>query len=737
MALELWAGPECTVNRVADRFHDQLAVTGLERRPQAIDELASLGIRRMRYPLLWERTEKSRGTFDWNWSDACLARLAERNVEPIVGLLHHGSGPAWTDLLDPAFPALFASYAEAVAARHPHLRAWTPINEPLTTARFSGLYGVWYPHRKDDASFVRALLNQVHATVLAMRAIRRHQPRAQLVQTEDQGFATSSPKLQYQADFENERRWLTFDFLSGRVGREHPLWAYLLAAGASEEELDALQEAPCPPDILGINHYVTSDRYLDERTWLYPARCLGGNGRHRYADVEAVRVGGQAPPGGFGARLRETSQRYGSAVALTEVHLSCTREEQLRWLSQAWSAAATAREEGHDVRAVTCWATHGAFDWDSLVTRWGGHYEPGLWDLRSPSPRPTALAGLASRLACGAAQDHPVASGAGWWQRHERLMYGAASESASATASAPAPGRPILIAGATGTLGKAFATVCTLRGIPHRLLCRAEMDIADEASVAAALARWRPWAVVNAAGFVRVDEAEREDARQWRENVTGPHVLARLCAREGVQLAGFSSDLVFDGARDRPYVESDAPGPLNAYGRGKHEAERLMLGALPDALILRTAAFFGPWDAHNFITLGLDRLRCRTPWTAVQDQVVSPTYVPDLVNTTLDLLIDAESGVWHLANVGAVSWAELAVMAAREAGLDTALVQPVAGASLGLPARRPSFSALASERGQAMPPLQDALRRYVQETGGRARQPAPAKAISAHAGGVT
>src|SRR5690606_1489387 len=146
------------------------------------------------------------------------------------------------------------------------------------------------------------------------------------------------------------------------------------------------------------------------------------------------------------------------------------------------------------------------FDWDSLVTRWEGHYEPGLWDVRSSPPRATALAGLARQLSAGDAEAHPVAPGAGWWQREQRLTHGLVGDLQAAAVAGP----PLLIAGANGTLGKAFATICTQRGLAHRLLSRAEMDIADEASVSAALAQWRPWAVVNAAGFVRVDAAELE-----------------------------------------------------------------------------------------------------------------------------------------------------------------------------------------------------------------------------------
>jgi dTDP-4-dehydrorhamnose reductase len=118
------------------------------------------------------------------------------------------------------------------------------VNEPLTTARFSALYGVWYPHARDDRSFVRALLTQVQATVLAMREIRAVNPHARLVQTDDLGYTTARPRLQYQANFENERRWLSFDLLCGRVDRRHRLWRYLRRHGASEDELDALVASP-------------------------------------------------------------------------------------------------------------------------------------------------------------------------------------------------------------------------------------------------------------------------------------------------------------------------------------------------------------------------------------------------------------------------------------------------------------------------------------------------------------
>ena len=708
--LELWAGPECTVNRVGDVWRDQLHETGFAQRLDDIDRIAALGVQCMRLPLLWERCmANTAGVFDWRWSDARVQRLRECQLESIAGLVHHGSGPPTTHLLAPSFAPELARYAAAVARRYPDLKAYTPVNEPTTTARFSGLYGAWYPHGRDDASFVRALLNQQRATVLAMRAIREVNPAAQLVQTDDLGFTHAAPALQYQADFENERRWLGFDLLCGRVDSAHPLWRYLRRHGATEKELMEFVDAPCPPDITGINYYVTSQRFLDHRLDLHHAAVHGGNGRHRYIDVETVRVHGEQLDG-VAVRLKEAWQRYQRPVALTEAHIGCTREEQLRWLSQAWDAAQALRSQGVDVRAVTAWAAFGTVDWDSLVTHAAGHYEPGLWDVRSAVPRPTALAHLARELASGSAARHPVAGGHGWWQRPIRHLYATFGPAQNLSLCGP----PLLIAGASGTLGRAFAHLCHMRGLPCHLLTRAEVDIADAVGVEAVMARWKPWAFVNAAGFVRLDDAQTQP-RQWRENVLGPATLARACARHGVKLLTVSSDQVFDGTKNGAYIESDATNPLNAYGEAKAEAEKRVLQHDPTALVVRTAAFFGPWDAHNFLTQGLRALEAGLRWRAACDQVVSPTYVRDLVMCSLDLLIDGESGIWHLANQGCTSWCDFAVMAALRCNLDTALIDAVPGRDLGQTARRPARVVLASERGVIMPTLDDALNRYLIE----------------------
>ncbi|MCA1995361.1 MAG: SDR family oxidoreductase, partial [Coleofasciculus sp. S288] len=275
--------------------------------------------------------------------------------------------------------------------------------------------------------------------------------------------------------------------------------------------------------------------------------------------------------------------------------------------------------------------------------------------------------------------------------------------------------RPLAIIGARGTLGKAFARLCDIRGIPYQLLTRQEMDITDPASVDAALTQLQPWAIVNAAGYVRVDDAEREPEICLRVNAEGPAILARSCARQGVALLTFSSDLVFDGTCANPYVESNAVAPLNVYGRSKALAEARVLKAYPSSLVIRTSAFFGPWDEYNFVTIALRQLAAGHTFVAADDSVVSPTYVPDLVNASLDLLIDGECGLWHLANNSAIAWAELARMAASIAGVDASRIEARPTRELGLAAVRPTYSVLGSERGMLLPSLDNAMSRYFAE----------------------
>ncbi len=145
--------------------------------------------------------------------------------------------------------------------------------------------------------------------------------------------------------------------------------------------------------------------------------------------------------------------------------------------------------------------------------------------------------------------------------------------------------------------------------------------------------------------------------------------------------------------------------PLGVYGMSKALADREVLRVHPGALIVRTGAFFGPWDEHNFVTVALRALSRGRPLRAASDAVVSPTYVPDLVNAALDLLVDGTTGLWHVANRGEVTWADLARrLTAELAGLDALrVILACSTRSLGLAAPRPPYSALGTQRGLVLP----------------------------------
>lgn len=711
--MALWGGHECTINRIGDQWSDQTARTGLTL--EDLDRFADLGLARLRLPVLWETGSDSAAL---DIARQRIARLRARRVEPIIGLIHHGSGPPGTSLLDPGFAPGLAAHAAAVARAFPDVMDWTPVNEPLTTARFSCRYGLWYPHLVDEGACWTALLNQIDATRLAMREIRAINPAARLVQTDDLGEARSTPQLAGQRDFENHRRWLTWDLLAGRVVAGHPLWDQLCSHGL-EARLRVIADDPCPADVIGINHYLSSNRFLTHRVDLHPG-CASGDGMagvpaRPFANIEAVRCAPEQPD--MGALLDQVWARYGTTIAVTECHNGCTREEQLRWFWQVWRHAEAARDRGVDVEAVTAWALLGSRDWNSLLTRFVDHYEVGVWDARVQPPRATAMVGLLTALAHGEPVPHRrLVETPGWWQREGRYLpgYGRSARHQPVPDDAP----PVLITGKSGTLAQMLARACAARGLACRLVGRSDFDPADPAAVQAALERHRPWAIINCAGMVDIDRAEAEPDACHRANAMAAGVLAAAAARRGIGFVQLSTDQVFGGGG--PCLETDALAPRNVYGATKAEGEQRVLDAHPQALVARTAAFFSPHDRWNFAVHCLDQVAAGRRFAAAADQLVSPTYVPDLADALLELAIDGDSGIRHLVNAGGMSWADFARTLANAAGFDPGLVRGLPTASLALSAERPGDVRLGTERGPLLPTLEHAITRFVAAWPGQA-----------------
>lgn len=418
-APQLWGGVECTINRVGELFFDQYAWAGHREHLEAdLERIAGLGVQALRVGLHWEHFA---ATGSWESSDRMLNKLRELEIRPIAGLLHHGSGPPGVSLMDEQFAEGLAEYARKVAERYPWLMDYTPVNEPQTTARFSGLYGHWYPHHRSMESYARALVNEIKGVTLAMQAIRSIQPKARLIHTEDGGVTHSTAELVGYREEREQRRWLGTDLLCGRVDEGHPMLDFLTLHGVRRDDVLWFQENSCPPDVLGLNYYVTSDRFLDHRTELYPPYSAGGDsGTEPLVDIEAVRVW-DGDLGGVETILLEAWQRYGLPVAITEAHLGGPQEDQVRWLAEVWAGAQAACQAGVDVQAVTVWALLGLWNWSNLCTQDARSYEPGVFNSPTGELGETALVKIVQGMARG--ESPRPKEGQGWWRRRDRFAY--------------------------------------------------------------------------------------------------------------------------------------------------------------------------------------------------------------------------------------------------------------------------------------------------------------------------
>ena len=250
----------------------------------------------------------------------------------------------------------------------------------------------------------------------------------------------------------------------------------------------------------------------------------------------------------------------------------------------------------------------------------------------------------------------------------------------------PLRARPVLITGAGGQLGRALAEEFAADEVVA--LTRADWDVSRPAP-----AGLEPGLVLHTAAWTDVDGAEDDPQGAAAVNVGGTIHAAELCSSSGAPLVAYGSDYVFDGRKREPYVESDGPNPVSAYGRTKLHAEA---AAGEQAWIVRSSWLFGP-TGSNFVRTMLSLGAEREEVAVVDDQRGSPTYVGHLAAATRAVL-DLPYGIWHVAADGDCTWAEFAEAIFEEAGLDCR-VRRITTVELGRPAPRPAYSVLRSEKG--------------------------------------
>lgn len=254
----------------------------------------------------------------------------------------------------------------------------------------------------------------------------------------------------------------------------------------------------------------------------------------------------------------------------------------------------------------------------------------------------------------------------------------------------------VVVTGAKGQLGSELVEV--LRG-DHEVIGfnRGECDVADPGSKEI-LRACRPDLVIHAAAYTDVDGCELDPQKAYRVNALGTQHVAEACKALRVPLIYISTDYVFDGQKGEPYTESDAPNPINIYGKSKLEGERLVRALVEHSYIIRTAWLYGR-GGRNFVKTILQKARQGEAVRVVDDQVGSPTYAKDLAKAIACLLRGIPFGTYHLTNSGSCSWYEFAKRIFTVAGLKgSESLRPITSQELGRPAPRPPYSVLANDR---------------------------------------
>jgi dTDP-4-dehydrorhamnose reductase len=254
----------------------------------------------------------------------------------------------------------------------------------------------------------------------------------------------------------------------------------------------------------------------------------------------------------------------------------------------------------------------------------------------------------------------------------------------------------VLITGAAGMLGTDTVSAVAARGHDAIALARADLDITDSGAVSDALAELRPHAVVNCAAWTDVDGAEANERAAMAVNDTAAGIVAATAREFGAKVLYVSSDYVFDGGKGTPYVESDLPAAISAYGRSKQAGETSTAIANPNHFIVRSSWLFG---AHgpNFVETMLRIASDQPEVIVVSDQVATPTYTPHLAAALAQVIETDEFGIHHIAAAGRCSWFDYAQEIFDQEGVECRVM---AGTTemLGRPAPRPALSLLVSER---------------------------------------
>lgn len=309
-----------------------------------------LGATAVRYGVNWPLVHIAEDQFDWSMLDERLGHATqELGLTVIADLVHYGT-PTWLteSFADDRYPAAVADFAGRFAARYrgivDHV---TPLNEPLTTASFCGLRGVWPPALTGWDGWMKVTLGIADGMARSISAIRSANPDAVIVHVEASSlYTTEEPHLDGHATLLESIGMLPTDLLLGRVTPDHEMYAWLLENGADPVKLHQLTLGSTRVDIMGVNYYPD----LSPRTLVQVGESVSQVATNRWSD-------------GLAESLRSFSARYGLPLMITETSVEGDDETRSNWLDSSIRAVHQLRDQGVDIRGYTWWPLFDFVDW--------------------------------------------------------------------------------------------------------------------------------------------------------------------------------------------------------------------------------------------------------------------------------------------------------------------------------------------------------------------------------------
>ncbi len=334
---------------------DEFALTGHDEHWR--DDLRwarDLGCTGIRYGAAWPRTHPAPGRFAWEWLDERLEFAQQLGLTVIADLVHYGT-PTWLDrsFADPRYPDVVAEFAGEFAARYRGVvDAITPLNEPVTTASFAGLRGVWPPALTGWDGWTTVTTQLALGMSRSIAAIRSANPDATIVHVEASALYEAAGGVSDATELAEHRQHLErvaiipTELLLGRVRAEDELGRWLLAHGADPAALDELAARPTRIDILGVNYYPD----LTPRA----LHVLDGEIHQQAVNRDAA---------GLERVLRDAEARWGLPMMITETSIEGTEQVRADWVASSTAAVGRLRDEGMDLRGYTWWPLVDFVDW--------------------------------------------------------------------------------------------------------------------------------------------------------------------------------------------------------------------------------------------------------------------------------------------------------------------------------------------------------------------------------------